>query len=124
MAKAKKKSKKAERIRKETMEEVPEAGLHVVTGRAEGKAARKAVPRSSLADLPLPEDRPDPVDQLEAQAESRVAAADPSALRPDAGIGLHLLPRCGSDHGIGPLAQPDDRDQRPGLWRRPSLEFR
>ena len=77
MAKAKKKSKKAERIEKETMEEVPEAGLHVVTGRAEGKAARKAVPRSSLADLTLPEDRPDPVDLLEAQAESRVAELIP-----------------------------------------------
>jgi hypothetical protein len=59
------------------MEQVPEAGLHVVTGLAEGKAARKVVPRSSLADLPLPEERPDPVEQLEAQAESRLAQLIP-----------------------------------------------
>ena len=64
MAKAKKNSKKAERIEKETMEEVPEAGLHVVTGRAEGKAARKAVPRSSLAGLPLPEEARQRLQQL------------------------------------------------------------
>ena len=77
MAKAIKKSKKAGRITRKTLEEVPEVGLHVADGRAEGKAARKRVPRSSLADLPLPEDRPDPVEQLEAQAESRVARLIP-----------------------------------------------
>ncbi len=56
---------------------MPDAEAHVEEGRARGKAARKLVPRSSLADLPLPADRPDPVAQLEAQAESRVAELIP-----------------------------------------------
>lgn len=46
-------------------------------GRARGKAARKVAPRSSHGDLVLPDDRVDPVDQLEAQAESRVAELIP-----------------------------------------------
>ncbi len=74
MAKAKKKAKK---VGKRTLEEVPEAGLHVTAGRAEGKAARKLVPRSTLADLQLPPDRSDPVTQLEAQAESRLPGLIP-----------------------------------------------
>lgn len=78
MAKLKKNEKaKAKKVSGRTMEEVPEAGLHVLAGRDEGKAARKRVPRSSLAELPLPDDRPDPVDQLEQQAESRLAELIP-----------------------------------------------
>ena len=81
MAKAKKKAKKKAakplRAAKAARTGVPDAGAHVEEGRARGKAARKLVPRSSLADLPLPPDRPDPVEQLEAQAESRVAQLIP-----------------------------------------------
>ena len=81
MAKAKKKAKKKAakplRAAKAARTEVPDAEAHVEEGRARGKAARKLVSRSSLADLPLPEDRPDPVKQLEAQAESRVAELIP-----------------------------------------------
>ena len=81
MAKAKKKAKKQTakplRASKARRSEVPDAEAHVKEGRARGKAARKLVPRSSLADLPLPADRPDPVGQLQAQAKSRVAELIP-----------------------------------------------
>ncbi len=80
MAKAKKTKKKAAeplRASKVRRTEVPDAEAHVEEGRARGKAARKLVPRSSLADLPLPADRPDPVAQLQAQAKSRVAELIP-----------------------------------------------
>jgi uncharacterized protein (DUF2252 family) len=56
----------------ETERELPEAASRVAAGQAKGREARKLVPRASLAELPLPEDRPDPVDQLEAQAETRL----------------------------------------------------
>ena len=39
---------------------------------AQGKAARKAYPRSALANIEFPADRRDPVDILMAQSESRV----------------------------------------------------
>lgn len=51
---------------------LPGTGRNLAEGKVAGKSARKRVPRSSLADLPLPEDRFDPVDILEAQAKSRV----------------------------------------------------
>jgi uncharacterized protein (DUF2252 family) len=44
---------------------------------ARGKAARREVPRSSHADLPLGSARPDPVSLLESQARSRVAELVP-----------------------------------------------
>ncbi len=77
MAKAKKKAAKTLGVSKVPRTEVPDAEAHVEEGRERGKAARQLVPRSSLADLPLPSDRPDPVAQLEAQAESRVAELIP-----------------------------------------------
>ena len=51
---------------------VPGTGRNLAEGKATGKAARKRVPRSTLADLALPEDRPDPVDILEDQAKTRL----------------------------------------------------
>ena len=66
------KGTRAKGVRTGTTEEVSGAGLNVEAGLAEGKAARKRVPRSSLAELDLPADRPDPVALLEKQAESRV----------------------------------------------------
>jgi uncharacterized protein (DUF2252 family) len=53
-------------------EEFPEAAKLLRAGRKQGKLARKRVPRSSLADLSLPSDRPDPVAQLEEQAKTRL----------------------------------------------------
>jgi uncharacterized protein (DUF2252 family) len=77
MAKTEKKKKDKSQLEERTREEVPKAGQRVAAGEAAGKEARKRVPRSSLADLPLPADRQDPVEQLEAQAESRVAELIP-----------------------------------------------
>lgn len=48
------------------------AGLSVAGRIARGKALRDAVPRSRHATFELAPDRPDPVDLLEAQAQSRV----------------------------------------------------
>jgi uncharacterized protein (DUF2252 family) len=61
----------------ETEREVPQAASRVAAGEARGREARKQVPRASLAGLSLPDDRPDPVDQLEAQAESRLQGLIP-----------------------------------------------
>ncbi len=67
-----------QRIRDEALQEqevragVTGVGRNLSDGEAMGKEARKRIPRSSQAELVLPEDRPDPVDQLEAQAESRL----------------------------------------------------
>jgi uncharacterized protein (DUF2252 family) len=61
----------------ETEREVPDAASRVAAGEAKGRQARKLVPRASLAELALPDDRPDPVDQLEAQAETRLAGLIP-----------------------------------------------
>ena len=47
---------------------LPDPQEHV----AQGKAARKAYPRSALANIEFPADRRDPVDILMAQSESRV----------------------------------------------------
>jgi len=65
------------REEQEVLATVSDAGRHLADGRATGKAARKRVPRSTLADLELPADRPDPVDQLEAQAQSRLPGLIP-----------------------------------------------
>jgi uncharacterized protein (DUF2252 family) len=51
----------------ETVPYVPPAERH-----AAGRSARRDVPFASQADLPGPDDRPDPVDVLEAQAATRV----------------------------------------------------
>jgi uncharacterized protein (DUF2252 family) len=75
-AKVKKQISEA-REEQEILASVSDAGRHLADGKAAGKAARKRVPRSSLATLELPEDRPDPVDILEAQAASRVPALIP-----------------------------------------------
>ena len=74
---AKAKGKKRAKVKKRTREEVPEAELNLEAGRAKGKAARKQVPRASLAELELPAGRPDPVALLEAQAESRLEGLIP-----------------------------------------------
>jgi uncharacterized protein (DUF2252 family) len=50
----------------------PAAHLTVEESRAIGKEARKRVPRSAHAEWSPPEDRADPVDLLESQAETRV----------------------------------------------------
>lgn len=68
---------RARQTRRETEIEVPAAAGRVAAGEALGKEARRKVPRSSLAELLLPEGRPDPVEQLEAQAESRLARLIP-----------------------------------------------
>jgi hypothetical protein len=65
------------RAEQEVLEAVSDTGRHLADGKAAGKAARERVPRSSLADLELPADRPDPVDLLEAQAESRLPGLIP-----------------------------------------------
>jgi uncharacterized protein (DUF2252 family) len=61
---------------------LPEARLHDVFGSVEerkerGRAARKAVPRSSHADVVLATDRRDPVDVLEEQAATRLTELIP-----------------------------------------------
>ena len=70
-------TKKAKKVQRRTMEEVPGAEIHVLAGRDEGKAARKLVPRSSLADLPLPPDRSDPVAQLTSPSKEKGAPSAP-----------------------------------------------
>jgi uncharacterized protein (DUF2252 family) len=49
-----------------------QAGGTAAAGRDIGRAARTAVPRSSLGEWSAPEGRPDPVDTLQAQAADRV----------------------------------------------------
>src|SRR5438270_3559626 len=50
----------------------PVPHLTVAEKEARGKAARAEVPRSSHADFDPAPDRPDPIDLLEAQAQTRV----------------------------------------------------
>jgi uncharacterized protein (DUF2252 family) len=76
-AKKQPKPKKLSKLETRTREEVPEAEEHVAAGVAAGKSARKRVPRSSLGRLDLSPDRPDPVTQLEAQAETRLPGLIP-----------------------------------------------
>jgi hypothetical protein len=65
------------RIEQEVLATVSDAGRHLADGETMGRASRKRIPRSSLADLVVPDDRPDPVGILEAQAETRLAGLIP-----------------------------------------------
>ena len=45
-------------------------------------------------------------------------------LRPNAGIAVHVLPRCSEPHGARPCGNAENRPQGTALRRRPPLQFR
>ena len=46
------------------------------------------------------------------------------SLRPNAGIAVHVLPRCSEPHGARPCGNAANRPQGTALRRRPPLQFR
>ena len=91
---------------------------------AEGRAARTRAPRSGFSGWQPAADRADPVGLLEQQAASRVPTPGAAALRPDGGVGVHLLPGRRSADGPRPGADAPHRPDRAALRRRPPLELR
>ena len=91
---------------------------------ARGKAARNESPRRSHGRWEPAAGRPDPVALLEEQARDPGPRAGPDPLRPDAGVAVHVLPRCGADHGRRPRRHPAVGPARAALRRRPPVELR
>ena len=89
-----------------------------------GKAARRAVPRSSHAAWTPTAARPDPVALLRSQEESRVAEPHRAAPSADVGVAVRVLPRGRDHHGLGSRHHTGCRPVGPVLWRRASRQLR
>ena len=92
--------------------------------RAEGRALRVDVPRSSHAGWVAPSDRPDPVTLLEEREPGSGARPRAHPRRPDARVAVRVPPRRRRGHGPRPGGHPGDRVAGPGVRRRPPAQLR
>ena len=82
-----------------------------------GKSLREKCPRESHADWKAPDNRPDPLHLMEESNKGRIPQADPDSPRTHAAVAVHLLSRCGAEHGRGPGRHAGDRAARAGVRR-------
>ena len=77
----------------------PRPWVHAADRIAQGKSARKRVPRASHAGFVPREDR-DPIAILDAQEADRLPQARAAASPAHGGVGVRLLPRHARGHGL------------------------
>ena len=91
---------------------------------ARGKAARREVPRSSHAGFTPGRVPAGPGGAAGTAGRDPGARAGADPLRPDAGVGVHVLSGCGAHHGLRPGRDAAVGDHHAGLWRCPPDELR
>ncbi len=91
---------------------------------AAGKALRDKSPRTAHADWRPSKKRHDPVEMVLASEKGRLPSVVASSSWTHGPVGVHVLSRLGPHHGGGPVVDALDRNPRPVLWRRTSLQFR
>ena len=88
-----------------------------------GKAAREQAPRAEPFDTRAVE-RSRPGRNSRCRYPRACSRARAHSLRPNAGIAVHVLPRCSEPHGARPCGNAANRPQGTALRRRPPLQFR
>ena len=94
-----------------------------MTGGLRGKRLRDAVPRDAHAAWRAACGSCGPDQHPSRRGCYPAARAGAAAIRPDATITLHVLPRVRGRHGSRPRPDAGDGDPSPGVRRRASVEF-